>query len=502
MKKSAILATLLVLATSSAYAYENSYAGYSVKDGDPYTRIETNKVYAFTKAQASDVAKMMKDAAKQTKKQTSNMSVMDKYQGVNVVNYYTAAEMKEIIGTDFSTAYFDAAYEKLALLERSQLNLNTVPTPLLDMHKFNLYENKGNIVPQNQLLKYDIDKITPVIKLEKIGGKKAITMKYLYKQMNRLVNIDATILSANDRLYILTNINMDSSLYAPKPEKKDKKSAEDKKPAVKTSLKDVMQKALTLENVKEADVPDTIMSKFNEEHKRLVKGFHALQPTKEIRRLSFTDNTRDKTIVLPDDWYYTQVKYQIGENTNAVITSAGSVPEMKKAATAIDFESILGAFSDNVDVIDSDATPEEKRAAFNRTRDKYLEEYSKAIEHINAAFITTSFQVKEASWKEMLATPESNQAAVNVMLRDGLKRLKGFSNGYFALHDYSYKLDFTKEKANVVIDTDFMALKDFDFNSRLFLGCHKDVASIMVFIKKADFKPDAQLLEQINQWQF
>ncbi|WP_304091409.1 hypothetical protein, partial [Phascolarctobacterium succinatutens] len=222
MKKSAILAAVLVLAASNAYAYENSYAGYSVKDGDPYVRMETNKLYAFTKAQASDVAKMMKDAAKQTKKHSSNMSVMDKYQGVNVVNYYTAAEMKEIIGTDFSTAYFDAEYEKLALLERSQLNLNTVPTPLLEMDKYNLLENEGNIIV-HQLLKEKFAKLTPTIKLETIGGKKAITLKYMYKHMNRLMNVDVTLISANDRLYILTNINQDSSLYAKKAEKTDKK---------------------------------------------------------------------------------------------------------------------------------------------------------------------------------------------------------------------------------------------------------------------------------------
>ena len=132
MKKSAILAAVLVLAASNAYAYENSYAGYSVKDGDPYVRMEMNKLYAFSSAQSSDIAKIMQETSKETKKQDKDKSLnfLDKYQGINSVNYYTAAEMKDIIGTDFSTAYFDAEYEKLALLERSQLNLNTVPTPL------------------------------------------------------------------------------------------------------------------------------------------------------------------------------------------------------------------------------------------------------------------------------------------------------------------------------------------------------------------------------------
>ncbi len=508
MKKSAILAAVLVLAASSAHAYENSYAGYSVKDGDPYVRMETNKLYAFSSAQSSDIAKIMQETAKETKKQDKDKSLnfLDKYQGINSVNYYTAAEMKDIIGTDFSTAYFDAEYEKLALLERSQLNLNTVPTPLLDMDKYNLLENKGNIniIVQHQLLKEKFAKLTPAIKLEKIGGKKAITLKYLYKQMNRLMNVDVTLISANDRLYILTNINQDSSLYAKKAEKTDKKqnAAKDAKAKDKISVKDLLKQALDLENVNAADVPASVMSKFNEQHVKLVKAFSVSQPTKEARRLTFTDTTRGKTIVLPDDWYYAQTKYQLGEKINAVITGAGSVPEMKQAANAIDIDDLFNTVADNFDTIGNDAKPEEKRAAFDKTKNKYLEEYSKAIKHLNSTFITTSFQFKDDSWKEFLANPESNKAAVGVMLRDGLKRLKGFSNEYFALHDYSYKLDFTKEKANVVIDADFMGLKDYNFSSKLFFGCHKDTASLMVFVRKADFTPDAKLIEQINHWQF
>ena len=254
--------------------------------------------------------------------------------------------------------------------------------------------------------------------------------------------------------------------------------------------------------VNAADVPDSVMSKFNEQHVKLVKAFFVSQPTKEARRLTFTDTTRGKTIVLPDDWYYAQTKYQLGEKINAVITGAGSVPEMKQAANAIDIDGLFNTVADNFDTIGNDAKPEEKRAAFDKAKNKYLEEYSKAIKHLNSTFITTSFQFKDDSWKEFLANPESNKAAVGVMLRDGLKRLKGFSNEYFALHDYSYKLDFTKEKANVVIDADFMGLKDYNFSSKLFFGCHKDTASLMIFVRKADFTPDAKLIEQINHWEF
>ena len=495
MKKSAILAAVLVLTASSAYAYENSYAGYSVKDGDPYVRVETNKVYGYSVAQSTDVAKIAKEAEKNSKKKVANTASLDKYRGANSINYYTAEEMKEIIGEDFSTAYFNAEYDKLALLERSELNLKTVPTPLLDLEKYNAFENKGNIVVQAQLLKEKLDKITPTIKLEKVGKHKAINVKYLYKQANTLNNVDVTLMSANDRLYILTNFSQDSTMYATKEEAKGQKDKQEK-----VSFKDTMQEALNIENVKPGNVASSVMGKFATQHQKLLKSFAFVEPTKTFKKLTFNDSIMGKKITLPDDWYYAQTRYQIGTKTNATITLAGSVPEAQAAANAVDLDGLLNTATANMDNVDFKKA--ETDPALAKVTDKYLQELRKAVNYTNSGFITTSFKVEEESWKEMLATPVSNQLAMNVLLRDSLKRLKNFSSENFALKDYNYKLDFTREKANIHINADFMALKDYDFNGKLFLGCQNDIASMMFFVKKAGFAPDAALIEQINSWQF
>lgn len=496
MKKSAILAALLVLTTSSAYAYENSYAGYSIKDGDPYVRVETNKVYGYSNAQSTDVEKIAKAAEKNSQKKVCGTAYLDKYSGANSINYYTAEEMKEILGEDFSTAYFNAEYDKLALLERSQLNMKTVPTPLLDMEKYNAFENKGNVVVQAQLLKEKLDKVTPTIKLAKVGANKAITLKYLYKQLNRLHNIDVTLMSANDRLYILTNINMDSTVFAPQADAKAKSNTEENKP----TFKETMQEALDIQNVNAGDVPSTVMGKFTTQQKKLLKSIKFVEPAKTAKKLTFTDNTIGKKITLPDDWYYAQTKYQVGAKTNATITLAGSVPEAQQAASAIDLDGLINTATDNMDNVDFKKA--ETDPALAKVTDKYLQELRKAMQYTNSGFITTSFKVEEESWKEMLATPVSNQLAMNILLRDSLKRLKNFSSENFALHDYKYNLDFTREKANININADFMALKDYDFNGKLFLGCKNDIASMMFFVKKADFTPNSLVVEQIDQWKF
>lgn len=499
MKKSAVLAAVLVLCTSSSYAYENSYAGYSIKDGDPYVRAETNKVYAYSSAQSSDVAKMLREADANSKKKTTDTSFLDKYQGMNAVNYYTAEEMKEILGEDFSSNYFDAEYEKLALLERSQLNLKTVPTPLLDVEKYNAFENKGNFVIQNQFWKNKLAEITPNIHLEKVKGRKAITLKYLFKQMNKLVNVDVTLMSANDRLYMLTNVNIDSSLYMPKADTADEQKADSTKNA--TSVKDILQKAANIENVNAASVPAANMNKFTKHHTKFLKDISFFEPSNVAKSLTFTDTVMGKSLILPGDWYYSQCKYQIGAKTNAIITTAGSIPELRNATNAIDIDSMLDTFADNIDNTDKNDSTAAKQA-FDKIAAKYQEEYTKALRYINSGFVTTSFKVENDDMKQMLENLVGNQLMANVMLRDGLKRLKAFSSENFALKDYSYNLDFTREKANISIAADFMALKEFNFNSKLFLGCKNDIASMIFFVKKSDFEPEAALVEQIDKWQF
>lgn len=82
--------------------------------------------------------------------------------------------MEQILGEKFSTAYFDAEYEKLALLERSQLNPKTVPAPLLELEKYAEHDSNGNVTIQSKVLKEKLDQLTPVIKVGKIAGKRQL----------------------------------------------------------------------------------------------------------------------------------------------------------------------------------------------------------------------------------------------------------------------------------------------------------------------------------------
>lgn len=488
MKKITVLAAVLVLCAAHASAYENSYAGYSVKDGQPYYKLEAKKVYAYTNISSKKVYQNEEDL---------------KNTAVNIVNYYTAEDMEQILGEKFSTAYFDAEYEKLALLERSQLNPKTVPAPLLELDKYAEHDSNGNLTIQSKVLKEKLEKLTPLIKTGKITGKKAITISYLYKQGDVLVKIDTSLVSANDRLYLLSTVNTDQDLYAPKKDEKDADADADiddidtdeesdendeakTEPKSAASAKEEMDKALEVENVFVRDVPAETMQRFDKAHTDLLKGFKAFAPTSTPKAISFTDTAVGKSVQLPDDWFYGQLNLRYKDKGTFYLTTASSMKQMQEVAANTDFDNIY-------------SVPEYQQ----KFMDLYTSGMRNVLKHWNHLLVTVSVDnINDADAKELLATPVANRLAVESFINDGLQRLKGFSNDYFALKDYKTNYDFTKEKALIGINADTQLLKDFAYNNKILLSCNQKAATAMLFIKKTDAETEKSLEQQVNEWHF
>ena len=103
-----------------------------------------------------------------------------------------------------------------------------------------------------------------------------------------LVKIDTSLVSANDRLYLLSTVNTDQDLYAPKKDEKDADADADiddidtdaesdendeakTEPKSAASAKEEMDKALEVENVFVRDVPAETMQRFAKAHTDLLK---------------------------------------------------------------------------------------------------------------------------------------------------------------------------------------------------------------------------------------
>lgn len=498
MKKITALAAALVLCAAHASAYENSYAGYSVKDGQPYYKLEAKKVYAYTNI-SSQKAYNDEDDMK-------NMSV-------NIVNYYTAEDMEQILGEKFSTAYFDAEYEKLALLGRSQLSLQTVPTPLLELEKYAEHDSNGNVTIQSKVLKEKLDQLTPVIKVGKLAGKKAITVSYIYKQSDVLFKIDTSMVSANDRLYLLSTVNSDQDIYAPKKDEKaadadtdiddiedidtedagSEDKAEQNKPQDAASVKEAVEKAMQVENVALRDIPAETMQRFDKAHTDLLKGFKAFTPTSAPKAISFTDTAVGKSVQMPDDWFYGQLNVRYKDKGTFYLTMASSMKQMQEIAAHTDYDNIYSVF----------AIPASDPEYQQKFMELYTSSMRNVLEHWNHLLVTVSVDnINDADAKELLATPVANKLAVESIINDGLQRLKGFGNEYFALKDYKTNFNFTQEKALIGINADTQLLKDFAYNNKILLSCNQKAATAMLFIKKTDVETEKSLEQQVNEWHF
>ena len=496
MKKITALAAALILCAAHASAYENSYAGYSVKDGQPYYKLEAKKVYAYTNISSKKAYQDEEDL---------------KNTAVNIVNYYTAEDMEQILGKKFSNAYFDAEYEKLALLGRSQLSLQTVPTPLLELEKYAEHDSNGNVTIQSKVLKEKLDQLTPVIKVGKIAGKKVITISYIYKQSDVLFKIDTSMVSANDRLYLLSTVNSDQDVYAPKKDEKaadadtavddiddiedidTEEEAAKTKPQDAASIKEAVEKALQVENVALRDIPAETMQRFDKAHTDLLKGFKAFAPTSTPKAISFTDTAVGKSVQLPDDWFYGQLNLRYKDKGTFYLTTASSMKQMQEVAANTDYDNIYSVF----------AIP----ASDPEYQQKFMELYTSGmrnvLEHWNHLLVTVSVDnINDADAKELLATPVANRLAVESFINDGLQRLKGFSNDYFALKDYKTNYDFTKEKALIGINADTQLLKDFAYNNKILLSCNQKAATAMLFIAKNGVETEKSLEHQVNEWHF
>ena len=321
-----------------------------------------------------------------------------------------------------------------------------------------------------------------------------------------LVKIDTSLVSANDRLYLLSTVNTDQDLYAPKKDEKDadiddididEESDENDEaktePKSAASAKGKMEKALEVENVFVRDVPAETMQRFDKAHTDLLKGFKAFAPTSTPKAISFTDAAAGKSVQLPDDWFYGQLNLKYKDKGTFYLTLASSMKEMQEVAANTDYDSIYSVL----------AIPQADPEYQKKVTELYTNGMRNVLEHWNHLLVTVSVDnINDADAKELLATPVANKLAVESFINDGLQRLKGFGNDYFALKDYKTNFDFTQEKALIGINADTQLLKDFAYNNKILLSCNQKAATAMLFIKKTDVETEKSLEQQVNEWHF
>lgn len=503
MKKSAALAAALLIFSSSAFAYENSYAGYKIDEGSPFFKMESSRTFSFTSLSSKNI---------------NNQKYFEKHPAstTNIIKFYTAEEMEKVTGTKFSTAYFDAEYEKLALLKRSELNLQTVPTPLLEAERYAAVDaaTASDINLKSTVLKNAMEKVKPFYSVEKAAGHKAITTNYLFKQLNQLVSVKESLISVNDRLYSVTTVYVNASVYKPKEENNDKKE----KAAELTKPEDI---AASIEPVTESSLDAAVVADINKQHSALLKAFQPVATTTQQTAITYTDKVAEKSLTLPNDWFYSQFNMSFDKKSALSVTTAASLPEMLKVFEQLDYDKLMQAGAEDEQAnrkaaVGADAfmlgtanTPFDGSqvlgTSHSNLRHASVEQMKNAMPYWNSVLLTISYRDSgEEIFQELFENPKKSQLAVDSLVSDTLKRAKDFSakSEKLSLTDYKYTSDYSKEKAALKFDLQLNLFKDYAMNDKIYVGATKNVATMTFFLKKADFTAENSLEKQIENWQF
>lgn len=498
MKKTVFLTAALLLCTATGFAYENPAAGYSVKDNAPLLKLESQKMYAFTDLPANSIAKLG-----------------DAQQGsMHIINYFSADEMSKSLEVNFSTAYFDAEYEKLALMQRSQIDMRTVPTPLLDRDKYgSAEEGRGNLLLQKELIKKELLNAKPRLRIDKIGKYKVITESYTLKQDDSLVSLDTSLLSANDKLYMLSTITTDKAYYAADKEaeandEKVEKQAPAMPPATAQNEAQNEEKALPkLEQVPWQSLPEELRTSLWQKHVQLLKSFKATPICNCLPVVRYQDQVSRKAVLLPQDWFYGQLNLQEKEGSFCV-TMAASLDNMRQIAAEMDYLGILELAAKKeqnpakvvLEAPSATVLPEAELSA--EAQSKVMEESRKALTHFDAMLMSASFAIKDKELNDFILGTTENQLAAQVMLEETLAGLKRSDSEYFRLNDYKYELDFNELREKATINANVTLLQDFVYDNLVTITMKGSSGTALWYLHKPDFEANQELTKSIEQWQF
>lgn len=519
VKKTAALALTLLLMASSAFAYENAVAGYSVKTKNPMVTVESQKFYGFTDVSSNSVV---------------NLNDEDTI-AMHIVNYFNADEMEKIVGEKFSTEYFNKQYEKLALLQRSELNIKTLPIPLMDFDKYSEAENSTNIVLENYYLKKMIGDIERHISIEKYGKNKGISSTAYIKQAYNLTIARTTAVSANDKLYMLTTTENYPGYFLPEELKEDSQGeaafkikeavnpedtvvvgeaddttdiaivSEDDYPVeVENQAKTVgdLKKLFKVENVNPAELEQKLIKDFDKKHSKFVKSVKFSEPVGGPKKLSYYESAYKKDIVLPDDWFYAQTRIA-DKDVDFNMTMSASVPMMQKLATSFDVVSLHNIFLG----LDDNTPLDVARAEVgDKAAEDLVQNAKKAFTNFDSMLVTGSVTSKDEEFKQEIAKiyaePEGSEFSAMMFLGDTFSRLHGFSNEYIALEDYNYDVKVGKDKAKLDMNVGIGLFKELHFENNFRMASSLDSAAFLWLLRNKSTEIEPEVTKVVDQWQF
>lgn len=427
MKSAALTLTLLILGAFPAYAYTDKNAGYSINDHNPEAIVRSSNLYAFTDQSENSIA----------------------------VHTYTAAEVEALTGVKFSTDVFLQEYEKLALLQRSQLSLKTLPIPLLEIAKYQQDEHKiflsANTVDQEAN-----------IRIDKLNKLHVITLCYPANEENMLSYV--SFASANDMLYIITFWS---------------------------------NNVIDGENSAKADTD------IWQQYWQSLRTFKTSKPIQsEDKKLQYYDAINKNTVDLPADWVYAQTNFK-DKYDQGCLTVSLPLSTMRGLIKIIQQNLNVKSIDDVQENVDAVLASNMAIFASKEILQQEKQTGEKIIANLDETLVTASLKVKDSNCKEWFVQPEAAQIEFAAILEHSLQRLKYFNDEYFTLNDYEYFANVNSKKALVKLNSNISLYKQYNFNTSAQVCCTpKDKMNFLLYLNKQDKSQQLNIADVQAAWQF
>lgn len=424
MKLLVLLAAVILLLPGTVSAYTDRYAGYSIKEDNSTAAITAENFRGF----------------------------IDTENNFYAVSSYDAKEVKELIGKNFSTKTFDREYEKLTLMERSEISLKTVPLPLFDI---NLYTDSLNLIekPFHE----------PDMRIDKLGKFKAVTLSYPSQSTSSTI-IHTSFLSANDKLYIIYSAGRNDN-----------------------------------------DIEEKQQENTWERQKKFVNSLKIIRSNSKAPFLTYHDQMTKNTLIFQDDWAYLEINFNGTDGKGTLILST-PLHTLTALTESFDRSDVISSMSVAETVAKTNKVLDKlEQKIIDDTDDDNIEAKRKIIENMDVMLVMSSFITSLAKnngpFGDLFHDTATNKASLEGLLNECFKRIENTDDdGYFSLKEYMYKIDISDKIASLDVVSDIEFFGNYDFTSVFKLNLDtKNKGNLFWLMRRVDDSKDISwLMKQVN----
>ncbi len=457
MRKFLASAAALSIIGNYGYAFENDYAGFTLKDYENSHVFQTKNAYGYIINEDLSLRKL------------ADKKILSSH----LIVYYEPQEFEEITKEKFSTQYFDEQYEKLALLERSGLNITMFDIGILKFLEHD--SDTKNMLFLKKLLKNSEDgaSLESKINIGKHGKYKTVTTSYRYRKHNDLNALDITMLSFNNKLFLLHSFYTEQDFFA---------SEDD------TDTSILNRNSHKISNVDAQDIDDETRNKIDEAHNNFVKTLKQIKPTAEKQQLYFYDKNLKKNIQLPQDWFYTQLKINEKEASGHVTLAANIAKAWQEPYVTRVYELYskdnknngLHTEMKNDDKIDSHA--------------KFV------LDVLDSAVLIVSFKSDEAA--SILDEALVKKSRTELLLKEAMENMKNSDSERFSLKNYDLSVNASEKKFILKVNSQISFYKNYDYDLKSNFFINDKYGSIFMYMNRKNGEIDPAINKLLTEYNF